>query len=118
MQVIVKDNSAKIKRDQAVKANVFLRMVADEVVREATPKTPMSDGYAKGNLRRNVLKQVLGLTGQIIWGENYAEYQERGYTSGPVKKYTTPGTGAHFAENAVKKVYGKAQEIAKRSGLI
>lgn len=114
MQVIVKDNSGSVKRDITVKANIFLRLVADEVVTVATPNTPKD----KGNLRQDILKQVLGLTGKITWGKNYAVYQERGYSSGQIKNYTTAGTGAHFAANAIKAVYDRAQELMKKAGLI
>ena len=42
------------------------------------------------------MNNSLSLT--VQYKANYAWWQERGYTSGPVKKYTTPGTSAHFVK--------------------
>lgn len=82
------------------KASLGLRKMADDVVKTARPNTPMK----YGDLRNSVVRQVLGLHGTVQWTRNYAQFQERGYSSGPIRKYTTGGTGAHFAENAVKTV--------------
>jgi hypothetical protein len=114
MKVIIEDHTDDIKRDFTLKANLFLRLAADEIVKESTEKTPMSDGFAKGSLRRNITKQVLGLTGMITWNQNYAIYQEQKQ----FKNYTTPGTGPHFAANAVKTVFNKTHELLKQVGFI
>ena len=62
----------------------------------------------------DIVKQVLGLKGKIVWGKNYAIYQE----SKQYRNYTTPGTGPHFAENSVKEVVRNSESIAKKVGLI
>lgn len=107
MGVKVTDNHPliKIKHDRGV--NLSLRMAMDDIDREAFSKTPKD----KGELRKNLKKQVSGKRGTIEWTSNYAAYQERGYSSGPIRNYTTSGTGAHFAENAVRKVSSKYPDV-------
>jgi hypothetical protein len=76
------------------KFSMFLRLMEDEVIDISTPKTPKRTG----RLRSDILKQVLGLKGKIKWGKDYAARLE----TMQFKNYTTPGTGPHFAERAVK----------------
>jgi len=38
---------------------------------------------------------------RVGYTADYAWYQERGYTSGPVRRYTTPGTQAHYLKDSV-----------------
>lgn len=113
--------------DTKAKANIFLRMACEELVELSTPNTPKSAGSdsrgkkASGNLRRDVLKQAIGLKGVVKWRKGYAAYQERGKRADGtrvVKNYTTPGTGPHFAENAAKELPSRTVIIAKRAGLI
>lgn len=104
------DNTKKIEDDISIKASVFLRKLCDEVISIAEPNTPKD----RGNLRADVIKQVLGLKSIISWGKNYAIYQE----TKQFKNYTTPGTGPHFAENAVNEAIKKSDRIAKSAGLI
>ena len=82
----------------------------DKIVNISTPKTPKKTG----ELRRGVVKQVLGLKGTIKWGKNYAVYQE----TKQFRNYTTPGTGPDFALDAVKKGVNKTATIARSVGLI
>lgn len=81
-----------------------MRQLLEDIHRVSRPITPM----LTGDLRSDVIKIVskLGniIRGTIEWHRPYSWYQERGYTSGPVRKYTTPGTKAHFAEESVKTV--------------
>ena len=65
MKVIVKNNMPKIENDKKLKASIFLRALTDEVVTTSTPKTPMRTD----RLRMDVVKQVLGLKGKIVWGK-------------------------------------------------
>jgi len=97
MSVTIKDNTPLIlaKNNQAV--NLALRLTMDGIDKSAFPKTPKD----RGELRKNIRKSVSAKKGRIEWSSRYAQYQERGYSSGPIRHYTTPGTGAHFAENAV-----------------
>jgi uncharacterized protein YmfQ (DUF2313 family) len=110
MSVKITDNSNNIKNQTTIRASIFLRSMTDEIVKISTPKTPKR----RGNLRQDIIKQVLGLNAKIIWGKNYAARQELIQH----KTYTTPGTGPHFAENAVKGAANQIGVIAKRVGLI
>lgn len=94
----ITDNTERIISETQNKKGLAIRFMLEAVHRSSRPNTPM----LTGQLRGDVEKSVVGSTGKIKWGKKYAWYQERGYTSGPVRRYTTPGTGAHFAENAIE----------------
>lgn len=117
MSVQVIDFTPDIRNKTKQRASVFLRMICDNVVQISTPKTPRD----LGNLSRDVLRQVSGLHGSIEWRKVYASYQERGKRadgSRVVKRYTTPGTGPHFAENAVRRAVENTNAVAKLANLI
>lgn len=117
MSYQIKDNIPALVIKTKANAVAFLRIACDVLVETAEPRTPKD----KGNLRRDTLKQVLGLKGQVRWRKEYAAYQERGRRfdgTHKVRKYSTPGTGSHFAEDAAKKIPKKTHEIAVRAGLI
>jgi hypothetical protein len=104
------DNTSQIKGSFEQKASVFLRTMAEEMIRISTPKTPKKTG----RLRMDILKQVLGLKGKVKWGKNYGVYQE----TKQFKNYTTAGTGPHFAEKSAKELPSRTNTIAKKVGLI
>jgi hypothetical protein len=79
-------------------------------VRRSTPNTPKKTSA----LRRDALKQVLGLRATIQWSNEYAAKME----DIEFKHYTTPGTGPHFAENAVKEVASKAEDYFRQTGAL
>lgn len=123
----IKDNTNLIVVKGRANIAIFLRIAADVLTDLSTPNTPMSLGADKhgkkgsGNLRRDIIKTVKGNTASVTWQKEYASYQERGRRkdgSRVVKRYTTSGTGAHFAENAAKQLPSKSAEIARRAGLI
>lgn len=103
------DKSALFESTTLQKASIFLRSIAEQIVAASTPKTPMKTG----RLRMDVVKQVLGLRGKIIWGKNYAIYQEEKQ----FKNYTTAGTGPHYAKDAVSEIIAKTSVVARQSGL-
>lgn len=107
------DNTDQIISEVQNKEGLAIRFMLDAIHRESRPKTPM----LSGQLRGDVTKQVIGSRGSIKWGKKYAWYQERGYTSGPVRRYTTAGTGAHFAENAVNSVTKEGRKYFRMAGL-
>lgn len=109
----INDNTERIISEHQNATGLALRFMIEAVHMESRPKTPM----LTGQLRGDVQKSVVGYRGKIKWGKKYAWYQERGYTSGPVKRYTTPGTGAHFAENAVRKVKKDGRKYFKQAGI-
>lgn len=109
-RVNITDNTVKIRTDYSRNINLAIRYMVDDIERVAYPVTPKD----KGNLRRDILKTVLGHKGTIVWGKNYAVYQEKKR----FKNYTTPGTGPHFAEKSVEKVVSKSEDYFKRANLI
>lgn len=77
-------------------ASLAVRNMLGATHKEAQPNTPKDTG----DLKDNVVIQVLGTAGTITWMQNYAIYQEKKQ----FRNYTTAGTGPHFAKNAVEKV--------------
>lgn len=113
MSVKYTDFTGNIISQTRIKSNIFLRTLCDRVVQISEPKTPRR----LGNLRRDVLRQVLGLRGVIDWRKKYAQYQERGMRADGtrrVRKYTTSGTGPHFAENAIRQAVQESESIIAR----
>jgi hypothetical protein len=110
MNVKYTDNTNQANNTILINASVFLRSMADKMIEISTPNTPKN----RGNLRQDILKQVVGLNGKVKWGKNYAVFQEEKQFS----NYTTAGTGPHFALNSAKKLPGETQSIAKKVGLI
>lgn len=105
MSVKIKDNTVKIIVNTDSNINLALRKMLDDIDKEAMPKTPRKTG----ELRKDILKSVIGKKGKIKWGMNYALYQEKKLFS----HYTTAGTGPHYAENAVNKVVNNADKYFK-----
>lgn len=110
MSVTIQDNTSIVKGTIKQRLNLFLRFFAEDVVNTAEPNTPSDTG----RMKKDVLKQVLGLSGKIKWNKNYAVFQE----TKQYKHYTKAGTGPHFAENAIQSTLRNAQSIAKKVGLI
>lgn len=110
MSVKITDNTKNVERNITTRSNVFLRMFADDVERVSEPRTPKRLGF----LRRSTIKQVLGLHGSIVWNKKYAAKQE----TTQFKNYTTPGTGPHYAEDAVRSVLKRTLEIARKAKLL
>lgn len=121
MSVAYKDNTLKLSAQFGQRANVFIRLMMDEVEGIADPNTPRRDGP----LRQSKVKTVKRKTGTMIWRKKYAAAQEAGQIKrgGQIivfKNYTTPGTGPHFAHNATKEVQTSAvtKKVGRASGLI
>ncbi len=107
MPVKVTDATFIVKNTIVVASSAGLRQICEEIVQLSTATTPKKIG----ELRRSVLKRVLGLQAQISWNKEYAAAQE----DTQYRNYTTPGTGPHFAETAVRAVVARSGEIfAKR----
>lgn len=128
------DNTSEAKRDAMQRASLGLRFILDDIEETSRPHTPKR----KGDLRNQTLKQVLGQHASIAWIRAYAAAQEAGRMNvreaRPVqlsngdwitlkpgvhtfKKYSTAGTGPHFAENAVTEVVKRAEKHFKKAGL-
>lgn len=102
-------NIPTIKAGVQQKVILALRLMLDAVDQQSTPKTPRRHG----DLRNNKLKQVLGMHAVIQWRQRYAAAQE----DKQHVNYTTPGTGPHYAENAVKAVVRDAGTYFRKTGL-
>lgn len=110
MSVKFSDNTAKIIFEHDNSTSLAIRYMLDAIETTAFPKTPKRDG----NLRKDILKQVLGKKGIITWKKNYAVYQEKKQ----FVNYSTPGTGPHFAEGAVRKVTDNSAQYFRKARLI
>lgn len=112
MPTRIVNNVARLKVKLDNNAGVALRLALEDIHRIATPVTPMDTG----NLRQQIQKQIeSNKQGYIQWNANYALYQEN-----PPRKfnYTTPGTGPHFAEKAVKHVAENFSDYMRRAKVI
>ena len=109
-KVKITDNTGTVKSTIQQKSSIFLRLMAESIVKIAEPNTPKDTG----RLRADVIKQTLGLKGKVVWSKEYAARQE----STQYSNYTTGGTGPHYAENAVSQAVKTTDKIAKSSGLI
>lgn len=115
MSVTIENHTAYIKSSIENNVDLAIRLMLEDIHREANPITP----YRQGALRTMVLKGLDGPhSGYIVWNAPYAEYQERGYTTGPVTHYTTPGTHAHFASESVEKVVNRSRDYFVQAGVI
>lgn len=110
MSVKFTSNIREIKSNNERNTSLAIRFMADAIDEQAFPFTPKR----KGNLRSDILKQVLGKRGIIIWQKEYARRQEEVLH----QRYTTPGTGPHFAENSVKKVVDTSEIYFRKAGVI
>lgn len=129
------DNTRLIEEKRKVQTSFALLYAINDIHREANKHTPMEFGL----LRADVTKTVRGKQGKIKWGRKYAAAQEAGrmtvyktrtfrtskgnwVTLKPgvyrFRNYTTPGTGAHFAQNAVQKVTGNPLKYYRQAGAI
>lgn len=107
MSVKVTSHTAEVVNLINNQNNIALRLFLEDVHKNANNRTPMKEG----NLRKRVRKSVSGNKGEIEWDSHYAIYQEN-----PRKrfKYTTPGTGPHFAENAVSEAMENLPSIISK----
>lgn len=86
---------------------IAIRFMLENTHDLALPKTPRDTG----DLSKNVSKVILGRRGIITWAMNYAIYQEKKQYS----NYTTPGTGPHYAENAVQNTIDNADNFFRKA---
>lgn len=109
MSVDVTNKTGLVVSDIERKVNLALRFMLDAIDTASEPHTPKR----LGDLRNNKLKQVLGLSAVIQWRQKYAAIQE----DDQHHRYTTPGTGPHYAENAVKRVVQTSAQYFRRAGI-
>ena len=119
MTVKVQDNTPIVKDDIDVATALTIRLMLNDIHAISTPVTPLRDN----GLRTSVLEYMdSGTKGIIEWRVPYASVQEKGYRVNPktgeriyFSHYTTPGTGAHYAEDSVM---ANASKYMEQGGLI
>ena len=81
-----------------------LEAMADAIMKNAKVKAPKLTGKLQYSSHINRINPT---TREVVFdaktedgSKSYAWYQERGYTSGPVTHYTTPGTQAHYLQTS------------------
>lgn len=107
-------NMLKVDADTKRNISLAVRYTLDDIQKTSKEKTPKR----LGDLRKNVVKKVFGTKGSIVWQQKYAAYQEAGARKDGthrVSNYTTPGTGPHFADDAVKEVMTERVKIHLRT---
>jgi len=112
-------------------------MIPAEFVRRYKKNVVKITPFKSGALRRSIITQQLGNTANISWRSRYAGAQNEGghnvsekrivnidghfVTLQPgfyrYRKYTTPGTGAHFANIAYKQTINEMPETMRELGL-
>lgn len=92
----------------------MVRSILEDIHSTANEITPMLTGDLRADVKKTVTGASSRIVGSIKWDRPYSWYQERGYTNGPVKRYTTPGTKAHFAEDSADAAMAKLSEYATR----
>jgi hypothetical protein len=104
---------SKIKADFGLEANGYIQKFFTNTCRIHIDKyVPMDTG----TLRENVIMEADSIT----YDQPYAHAQYVGYTKGPVRHYTTPGTGPYWDKRMVsaemQNIINECQaEINKRS---
>lgn len=124
-------NTAILIRAETAVPQEFVKRYKKNVA----PLTPMKTSA----LRRSIITQQLGNTADISWRSPYAIYQNRGWHEqrnmvrgantrdggyGTIKpglyhysRYTTPGTGPHFADIAFQKTQNEMPAVMRELGL-
>lgn len=101
-------NMGKIQAEKELQMEMAIRLALEDIRRTAQPLTPMKTGFLRSSA---VIRQLEGV---VNWTADYAVYQEKK----EYKNYTTPGTGPHFAERAVKQVQGRFDDHLRAAGVI
>lgn len=97
-KVRIDDRMPRFKRRMVVALDTAMRESSGKILAEATLKAPKDKGHLRADVEINHDRP---LHWRISFNKEYAAAQEAGRTRGyKIRKYTTPGTGAHFLENA------------------
>lgn len=113
----------KLKPTSVIKARLGLepngrvqKFFTNSCYKHMDKYVPMSDLPSKGDLRTIVDIQPDSIT----YKRPYAHAQYVGFTKGPVKNYTTPGTGPYWDKRMVsvemKTIIKEVQAYANRGG--
>ena len=115
-RVYIQLNHDRVTNDLNSRIELGNRLLIEDIYDKSIPLTPLGN---TANLRMFVRRYTEDKDGIIEWTVPYASYQNRGMRydgSHVVKNYTTPGTGAHFADMAVEQCLERVDDYYK--GLI
>ena len=85
-----------------------IRLALEDIRRTAEPMTPMKTGELRSSA---IIRQNEGV---VNWTADHAEILEQKQ----FQNYTTPGTGPHFAEKAVRQVNERFDQHLRAAGVI
>lgn len=120
MAVKIENNSARIENQMSTGTGLAIRLMLEDIYKDSTPNTPMKSG----DLRLKVTRTMEGDNrGVIEWSSGYAQVQEQGYRNSKkgrvyFRNYTTPGTGPHYAKNAVDLAVANLPSYLEQVGLL
>jgi hypothetical protein len=108
MSVRRTNNVPKILIETEVGVELAIRFALEDIRKTAEPNTPKKTGLLRSSAT------ILATQGVVNWTADHAIYQEKKQYA----NYTTPGTGPHFAENAVKEVSERFDTHLRAAGVI
>lgn len=111
MAVEYKSRKQEILGNMRLRSMVAVRLLLEDVHSTSNPVTPLKDMGLRTSVSKTMeIPQEGIIQGSIEWRVPYAQYQERGMRydgTHPIRHYTTPGTGKHFASRAIEKTLTK-----------
>lgn len=92
-----------------------LERMAGDIVKVAKIRVPFEHGHLMKSIKASRIKP---LHHRVVVDSDYAAYQERGMRrngSHVVRRYSTPGTGAHYLRDAGRSISDKALNYLKQA---
>lgn len=117
-KVVITNNIKQFVKANDVHMNNAVEKMADDTLKMAKIDIPLDKGTLQqsGEVEKKADMQYVVWFGKTGDASDYAAAQEAGQARGRVfKNYSTPGTGAHFLENAGKKIRLIALEYLKQA---
>lgn len=117
-KVVITNNIKSFVKANDVHMNNAVERMADDTLKMAQIDVPLDKGVLQksGEVEKNADMQYVVWFGKTGDASDYAAAQEAGTTRGhPISNYSTPGTGAHFLENAGKKIRLIALQYLKQA---
>lgn len=108
MAVRIQSNVPQIITQTDLGMEFAIRLALDDIQRTARPMTPMKTGELRSS---SVIRANEGV---VNWTADHAGILENKEFS----NYTTPGTGPHFAERAVRQVEQRFDQHLRAAGVI
>lgn len=117
-KVVITNNIKQFVKANDVHMNNAVEKMADDTLKMAQIDVPLDKGTLQksGEVEKKDEMQYIVWFGKKGEASDYAAAQEAGTIRGrPIRNYSTPGTGAHFLENAGKKIKLIALEYLKQA---